>query len=119
MGGAPPQRLPVGLTRASNVARRYRGEGHHLYRLDLYLPGADAVKTSDLDLSSPPQTKRDGDVPGQHPFSQLGAELHRVRLRQGFCRFRTVDGTKADTYTTPTRDDRRRCTKPAGREHLQ
>jgi hypothetical protein len=76
-----PELLPILLARVAEVGRRDGAEGDDLDRLDLDLPVTDAVATSRLDHRPAPEAERDGDVAGQHPFSQFTAELHQPRLR--------------------------------------
>jgi hypothetical protein len=89
-----PELLPILLARVAEVGRRDGAEGDDLDRLDLDLPVTDAVATPNLDLGAAPETERDRDISRQHPFSQLGAELHVPRLRaqsrRGTCAIRSV-----------------------------
>jgi hypothetical protein len=82
VGRPLPQGLAIDFSSSTDVARRDRSEGQKLYGLNLDLPVTNAVAATGLDLGTTPEPKRDGDIPGQHPFPKLSAENHRPRLRQ-------------------------------------
>ena len=79
VGRPLPKHFPTLLTCVADIGRRDGTEGDHIHRLDLDLPVADPVATSNLDLGAAPETERDRDVSRQHPFSQLRTELHVPR----------------------------------------
>ena len=58
-GGRPlPKHFPISLTCVADIGRRDGTEGDHIYRLDLDLPVADPVTTSNLDLGATPEAEQ-------------------------------------------------------------
>jgi hypothetical protein len=82
VSGSPAEGLEVSLAGAPQIEILDGGEGNELDRLDLDLPGSDAVAATGFHLRPAPQPERDRDEPGQHVFAQLLAELHEQTLRQ-------------------------------------
>ena len=82
VGGSPTEGLQVSLARAAQIGILDGGEGDELARVDLDLPGSDAVAAAGFHLRPAPQPERDRDEPGQHVVAQLFAELHEQTLRQ-------------------------------------
>jgi len=66
VSGSPPQRLPVLLTCASDIAVVDGGEGDELDRVHLDPTTLDPVTATHLHLRPTPQPERDGDPTGQH-----------------------------------------------------
>ena len=82
VSGSPAQGLEVSLAGAPQIEILDGGEGDELDRVDLDLPGSDAVAATGFHLRPAPQPERDRDEPGQHVLAQLLAELHEQTLRQ-------------------------------------
>lgn len=70
------ERLPISLTRSTDVIRADRVERDQVDRIDLNVAAADLIDATNSNLWPLPESKGDGDAARGYFGTQLSAELH-------------------------------------------